>query len=176
MHQNPDSPITRNFRIKERHVIEALLRADLGVPEGVTHVWDRAINGPCSSHKRPDIRWDFGTFVLILEIDEYGHPEFRYPKICENRRTMHIFEDVGGRPLVVLRFNPDAYTAANGEKIPSCFNYHKKLGIPNAPNSKDWKMRIAKVIERLQNWVEYAKTDGAPEKEITMEYLYFDEE
>ena len=41
--------------------------------------------------------------------------------ICENKRTMEIFQDIGCRLCVFIRFNPDSYTTSNGKKIKSPF-------------------------------------------------------
>ncbi len=67
-------------------------------------IFDKKIEGGCS-RRRPDAFIDRLTHSIVLECDEYGHRG--YDEICENKRIMEIFEDLGSRPIVFLRFNPD---------------------------------------------------------------------
>ena len=43
----------------------------------------------------------------IVEIDENQHIE--YDCSCENKRIMELSQDVGHRPIIFIRFNPDDY-------------------------------------------------------------------
>jgi hypothetical protein len=61
---------------------------------------------------------DFGSHVVVVEIDEHKHEQ--YECSCENKRMMAISRDFDHRPLVFLRFNPDAYLF-RGIKHTSCF-------------------------------------------------------
>lgn len=65
-------------------------------------IFDSKVQGGCS-RRRPDALIDLLSHSIVLECDEFGHTGYS----CENKRTMEIFEDLGSRPLVVLRFNPD---------------------------------------------------------------------
>jgi len=67
-------------------------------------IFDKKIQGGCSK-RRPDGLIERFTHCLVLECDEFGHSN--YNEICENKRLMEIFEDLGRRPIVFLRFNPD---------------------------------------------------------------------
>jgi hypothetical protein len=51
---------------------------------------------------------------LIIEVDENKHDN--YDCSCENKRIMLISQDLGHRPVVLLRFNPDGYLK-DGKKI-----------------------------------------------------------
>ena len=55
---------------------------------------------------------DLLTHVVIVECDENQHKS--YIPECENRRKMELFRDVGFRPVVFVRFNPDGYRGGNG--------------------------------------------------------------
>jgi hypothetical protein len=66
---------------------------------------------------------DFGSHVVVVEIDEHKHEQ--YECSCENKRMMAISRDFDHRPLVFLRFNPDAYLDLLGIKHTSCFIQNK---------------------------------------------------
>jgi hypothetical protein len=99
----PDNTIVRNYKTKERAVVDFVRSA---YPD-YTWILDKQVEGGCS-RKRPDILLDMGEFVLNIEVDENQHGA--HDCTCENKRLMQIFLDVGSRPLVVIRFNPDTYT------------------------------------------------------------------
>jgi len=61
---------------------------------------------------------DLRDQVLIIEIDENEHTS--YDCSCENKHIMQLSQDVGHRPIVFIRFNPDSYRK-NDTKIPSCW-------------------------------------------------------
>jgi hypothetical protein len=63
--------------------------------------------------------WDSKKNKLILkkvekeiEIDENQH--VAYDCSCENKRIMELSQDVGHRPIVFIRFNPDGYKDHKG--------------------------------------------------------------
>ena len=60
---------------------------------------------------------DFGSHIIVIEIDENIHSN--YNCICENKRLMEISKDLGHRPIVFIRFNPDSYIDKDGKKIKS---------------------------------------------------------
>ena len=105
----PDEKVSRNYKTKEKNVVD-YLRIYYG--NKYDFIEDKIIIGGCS-RRRPDIRIDFGYKVIIIEIDENQHAG--YDSSCENRRLMEISRDIGHRPLVIIRFNPDSYIK-NGEK------------------------------------------------------------
>ena len=49
---------------------------------------------------------DLGYQVVVVEVDENAHVGYS----CENKRLMKLSKDVFHRPIVFIRFNPDAYT------------------------------------------------------------------
>ena len=63
---------------------------------------------------RPDMVWDFGTHIAILEIDENQHKT--YECLCEQSRMVNITQDFGSLPVVWVRFNPDMFVDNNGVK------------------------------------------------------------
>ena len=63
---------------------------------------------------------------MIIECDENAH---KYAdEICENKRTMQIFEDLAKRPIVIIRFNPDKYKK-DDKVIRGCFKFDDKNNI-----------------------------------------------
>ena len=57
------------------------------------------------SKKRPDIYFDLLKHCLIVEIDEYQHNT--YHDSCECARINEIVNGIGGKSIILLRYNPD---------------------------------------------------------------------
>ena len=116
---------------------------------------------PCSK-KRPDLFNDRFSHTIIVEIDENQH--FAYDEICENKRLMELYQDLAHRPMVVIRFNPDSYTAVHEgvkRKMKSCFTEDLK------PTSELDK-RVAVLAQAVRDaW------DTVPERALTLERLFF---
>ena len=126
VYQNPDHDVSKKYKAKEHCVVDFLKEQ---LPTEMI-VCDKQIDGGCS-RRRPDIFIDKLTHSVIVEIDENQHES--YDCTCENRRLMELFEDLGRRPLVMIRFNPDGYIDKNSKEVKSCFSYRKPLGVPYIP-------------------------------------------
>jgi hypothetical protein len=124
----------------------------------VTMVFDKRVEEGCSA-RRPDVRIDFGTHTVLVECDENQHRGYS----CENKRMMELFLDCGGRPLVVLRLNPDAYESG-GERHPGCFR-PTKAGL--TVDEAEWTRRMETVVDRIRYH------QSIPEKEVTVEEFYY---
>jgi hypothetical protein len=120
--------------------------------ENFTWVTDRTVQDGCSK-RRPDLLLDMGTHIIIVEIDENKHSS--YECSCENKRLMQLSLDLGHRPIVFIRFNPDGYINAEGMKISSCWRLNK-LGVMTIVKTKqdEWEHRIACLKEQIQYWME----------------------
>jgi len=57
------------------------------------------------SKKRPDIYFELPTHCIIVEIDENQHNS--YEDSCECARINEIVNGIGGRPVIIIRYNPD---------------------------------------------------------------------
>jgi len=57
------------------------------------------------SKKRPDIYYELNKHCVIVEIDEYQHK--KYSDICECARINEIVNGIGGKSVILIRFNPD---------------------------------------------------------------------
>ena len=90
---------------------------------------------------------------------------------------MQLFLDVGSRPLVVVRLNPDAYTAHDGTRHRGCFAFagpHKAQLVVR--DKDDWSRRseaLAVAVARHTAAAAAAAT-AVPDKELTIERLFFD--
>ncbi len=64
------------------------------------------------SLKRPDVYFDLATHCIIVEIDEHQHNSRE--DICECARLNEIVNGIGGRPVIIIRYNP--YIVRNNGK------------------------------------------------------------
>ena len=149
MHIFPDKPISRNYKSKERAVVDFI---KFKFPNQ-TWIWNKSIQGGCSS-RQPDLLCDLGYQVIIIEIDENQHEI--YSCNCENKRLMLLSQDVGHRPLIVIRFNPDEYINQEGDLIPSCWTIENKTKIlrVSSHNSQHWKNRLEVLQQHIDYWLD----------------------
>lgn len=141
----PDKPVSRGYQTKERAVTCFLKDA---FPT-VTWTCDRRVTDGCSA-RRPDMLCDLGDQVLIVEIDEHQHASYS----CENKRMMQLSTDVGHRPIVFIRFNPDDYVDADGLKHTSCFGIDKQ-GVTTVKKCKllEWEQRLSTLRGTVGHWM-----------------------
>lgn len=160
----PDDPIIKNYKTKEREVGNYIRKEFDDIDAYIT--FDKTVG---SSKKRPDICFKLKScnHVVIIEIDEDCHST--YDVTCENKRICEIYQDLGFKKVVFIRFNPDTYTDESGKKIKSPWNY-SKTGILSIKNKSDWSRRLEKLKEQVSYWF---KTK--PKKAITIEHLFFNE-
>jgi hypothetical protein len=162
VHLHPDNTIVKRYKTKESLVVECVKNAF----PNETMVFDKKVEGGCSRY-RPDIFLDCLTHSIVIEVDENQHNS--YDCSCENKRMMAIFQDLGQRPLVFIRFNPDDYIDDQGKNVKSCFKYMSKIGLPSVNKEKEWKARLDVLICRIEHHV-----SNVPQQELTVEHLYYD--
>ena len=165
IHLFPEKPVARNYKTKERTVVEFVLK------EFPQYPWinDKQIQGGCSK-RRPDLLMDFGYQLIIIEIDENQHTRNTYGDCsCENKRMMLLWEDGGKRPIVFIRFNPDDYLD-KGKNITSCFGVDKN-GVCSVKKTKqkEWTYRLNILRENIQYW-----SENKSEKTIEIIQLFYD--
>jgi very-short-patch-repair endonuclease len=161
MYTFPDIPVSRNYKVKERHIHEHL--------ESIykdQFTYNKQISNGCS-RRIPDWFFECYTHSVIVECDEEQHEA--YDTACDNKRTMEIFQDLGNRPIVFIRFNPDKYTDRNNKKHVSSFKYHKISGVPIIRNDTEWNQRLETLTKTIDHHVR-----NIPNKEITNVKLFFD--
>jgi len=161
----PDKPVSRNYKTKEFAVVEY-------VKTNFPHVsWsaDKIINGGCSK-RRPDLLLDLGYQIVIIEVDENQHTD--YDCSCENKRIMELSQDLGHRPLVFIRFNPDDYEK-NETNITSCWGQDGH-GICVVKKSKksEWVQRLNALKEQINYWINPINTTN---KTIETIQLFYDD-
>ena len=164
IHMFPDKPVARNYKNKEASVSE-YIKSKYSQFEWIT---DKKVQDGCS-RRRPDLLLDLGYQVIIIEIDENQH--IRYDSTCENKRTMELSQDVGHRPIVFIRFNPDDYMNG-GNKITSCWGLTKQ-GICTVKKTKniEWEERLNALSTQIDYWIdENNKTD----KTVEIVQLFYD--
>ncbi len=159
----PDNTIVKNYKTKERTVAD-FIKDNFS---SYDLIFDKKIFEGCSK-RRPDILFDLGYQIIIIEIDENQH--IRYDCSCENKRLMEISKDVGHRPIIFIRFNPDSYYDINNIKIPSCWSITEKRGLLKISNKIMWNNRLNSLKEQIKYWIEN-KTD----KTIEVIELFFNQ-
>jgi hypothetical protein len=86
---------------KESAVVQHLRRA---VHMKFTHDSSEMLQG-CSK-RRPDIFYELPRHCVIVEVDEHQHRN--YADSCECARINDIVNGIGGRSVILIRYNPDA--------------------------------------------------------------------
>jgi hypothetical protein len=159
----PEKPITINYKTKESAVVQYILK------EFPNCSWtaDRRVENGCSK-RRPDLIIDLGYQVIIIEIDEDGHKD--YDCSCENKRIMELSRDVGHRPIVFIRFNPDGYERY-GKKITSSWGINEKgLCSIKKNKEKEWSSRLLTLKSQVQYWLE---TNNKTNKTVEVIQLFY---
>jgi|LakMenEpi03Aug12_release.lakeMendotaPanAssembly.Ray.scaffolds.fasta_scaffold375266_1 hypothetical protein len=167
----PNHEKARHYKRKEHYLQDEIRR--LEDEYKIDIIYDKIIENACSRRK-PDIFIDLLLFTLIVECDENQHKN--YDEECENKRTMEIFQDLGDRPVVFIRFNPDGYIDENGDRVKGCFtdlldtNKKKYYDI----DKDEWNSRIEILLDRIIHYIDMSHKGEYPEKEITIERIYYD--
>jgi len=164
IHLFPDKPVTRNYKTKEKNIVDTIMQSFANV----SWIADKRVQDGCS-RRRPDLFLDLGYQIIIIEIDENQHTE--YDCSCENKRLMEISQDVGHRPIVFIRFNPDQYIDKNGIKIKSCWITNKLTGLLYIPKPKidEWAFRVNALKLQIQYWI-----DNKTDKTVEIIQLFYD--
>jgi EsV-1-7 cysteine-rich motif len=155
---NPDDPRIRNYKTKEQAFMSPLQGK---YPEMIL---DRIVIGGCSK-RRPDGLLRFSTHSVVIEIDEDQH--VGYESICDNKRTMELFQDLGNRPIVFVRLNPDSYKLAE-KRIKGVFSVSK--GGTMTQNKKEFSRRYDSLLEAVKSAI-----STVPTKTVSSVKLYYSE-
>ena len=165
MYLFPDKPVSRNYKTKEYSVVEYV---NTKFPN-YDWVKDKIVNGGCSK-RRPDLLLDLGYQVIIVEVDENQHTD--YDCSCENKRIMEISQDMGHRPIIFIRFNPDDYIQ-NGTKISSCWGQTKNgICVVKKPKSDEWSKRLNVLENHINYWINPENTTN---KTVEIIQLFYDD-
>ena len=139
--------MSKNYKTKEKEVVDIIKKEY----PNFTWIHDKKIEDGCSK-RRPDLLLDLALHIIIVEIDENAHSN--YDSTCENKRLMEISQDVGHRPIVFIRFNPDSYTNKDGNKVSSCWKVNRTTGLLMLDKKKEneWNNRTSVLIEEIKYW------------------------
>lgn len=164
IHLFPEKPVTRNYKTKEKHITDDIKE------NYKQYNWtcDKTISGGCSK-RRPDMFLELDNQCIIIEIDENQHID--YDCTCENKRIMELSQDVGHKPIVFIRFNPDDYL--DGENnITSCWIIGKD-GICRIKKNKvkEWDNRMSILKEHINYWIQPENTTN---KTVEIIQLFYD--
>lgn len=165
IHLFPDEPITKNYKTKEKTVVDFVIKE---FPD-FDWISDKKVKEGCSK-RRPDLLLDLGYQIVIIEIDENQHNN--YDSLCENKRLMEISQDLGHRPIVFIRFNPDDYINESNEKIKSCWSITRNTGICIIKNKKEWTNRLEKLKEKIQY---FCMEENKTEKTLEIIHIFYNE-
>jgi hypothetical protein len=162
IHYCPEIQVSRNFKTKENDVVQRVLEK---YPD-FNWIADKKIQDGCSK-RRPDLLLDFGSHVIIVEVDENKHTT--YDCSCQNKRLMEISQDIGHKPVVFIRFNPDAYVNQEGKKLTSCWRING-YGVLDISKSKqdEWLTRIDMLLQQLEYWI-----NNIPHKTVEIVELFY---
>ena len=149
----------RNIKTKENGVVEHIKKTF----PAFDWIHDKRVQDGCSK-KRPDLLLDLGSHIIIVEIDENRHST--YPESCEAKRIQTIAEDTGFRPIVFIRFNPDAYKTEDGKRITSCWKISR--GVCVISKVGEWKMRLDTLVKSIKQWCE-----TGVDVPVTIDELFF---
>jgi hypothetical protein len=158
----PNKPVARNYKTKEYAVVEFVKNK---FPE-LNWIADKIINGGCSK-KRPDLLLDLLYQIIIVEIDENQHID--YDCSCENKRIMELSQDLGHRPIIFIRFNPDDYED-NGKNITSCWGQNKNgICVIKKTKKDEWNNRLTILENQINYWIQ-----NTTNKTVEIIQLFYD--
>jgi hypothetical protein len=109
------------------------------------------------SRRRPDLLYDFGTFAVVVEIDEHSHalgydPSCELAKVCDQNEAIRISKGDPDFAVFTIRVNPDAYDRA-------------------VVRRSDRAARVAECIIRIKNAV--AANNGARWSNLPCPEIYY---
>ena len=165
IHNFPNKHVAKNYKTKEFSVVEFV---KLWFPN-FTWFADKQVKDGCSS-KRPDLLLDLGYQIIIVEVDENQHN--KYDCSCENKRLMELSQDLGHRPIIFIRFNPDDYININNERVRSCWSITKITGIIKIEYKKEWNNRLECLKEQINYWTQ---PENKTNKTLEIIQLFYDQ-
>jgi len=98
-----------------------------------------------------DLRIQTPSLIIDTELDEHQHKHISYDTPLQRMRSDLIYQasQSSGKQYILLRFNPDAFTAKNGDRFRSCFT-QKPGARADISDKVQWDMRISYFKSRLE--------------------------
>jgi hypothetical protein len=102
------------------------------------------------SKKRPDIYFELDKHSIIVEIDENQHNS--YEDKCECARINEIVNGIGGKSVIIIRYNPDVVKNKNKViEIKQSDRIELLVKIIKEELVKDYESFIVKIIQIYYN-------------------------
>jgi len=100
--------------------------------------------------KRPDIYYELNKHCVIVEVDENQHNT--YEDVCECSRLNEIVNGIGGKSVIIIRYNTDAIKC-KGKKVKISNSGRIDLLIKTIKKelTKEYKKFIVKIIQICYN-------------------------
>lgn len=127
---------------------------------------DKIINNG-HSRKRPDGIIKLKNFSIIIECDENQHKS--YVQIHDDKRIQEIYDDLGLKSLVIIRFNPDSYKVGK-IKYNSIFKYNKETKLIEINNEELFNKRMDQIIKYVNKYLIKSEIDS----KFKFHKLYYD--
>jgi hypothetical protein len=160
----PDKQLSRNYKTKEYSVVDFVKNKY----PNLNWISDKKISNGFSK-RRPDLLLDLVYQIIIIEIDENQHID--YDCSCENKRIMELSQDVGHRPIIFIRFNPDDYKF-NNVNITSCWSQNNKgICVVKKSKEKEWNERLKSLENQINYWI---NPNNKTNKTIETIQLFYD--
>jgi hypothetical protein len=124
---------------------------------------NKMLNG-CSK-KRPDVYFELNKHCVIVEIDEYQHKT--YEDKCECARLNEIVNGIGGKSVIIIRFNPDKIKNNKTTiDIPQKDRIDLLIKIVKEELTKDYENFVVKIIQLFYD-DDYIKYEPIKKEDIT---------
>jgi hypothetical protein len=102
---------------------------------------DTRLNGNVCLKYRPDGMWASNNTVIHWECDEKQHSGTNYS--CDERRISDLYDEFPGKQYIVVRVNPDSYSAPSGTVKPKQVERKKLMTqVMKACLTKTWETKI----------------------------------
>jgi hypothetical protein len=117
------------------------------------------------SKKRPDVFFELNKHCVIVEIDENQHKS--YNDLCECSRLNEIVNGIGGKSVIIIRFNPDV-TKHKGVKLNLILSNKIDLLVKTIKEElvKNYETFIVKIIQLYYD-DDYVNYKNIKEEDIT---------
>ena len=160
------NPLNRGF--KEKVIVEDLNQFLIS-EHGITMITNKQIEGG-SSKRRPDILISREDYCIIVEIDERQHRSYsNYSNENNQQRVIDLINDLQGRKMVLIRFNPDSYKDATKITRKSLFSKTRGDRLYQIGCSKKYEERMNLLKHILTHYL-----SNPPEKPFIEHKLYYD--
>jgi very-short-patch-repair endonuclease len=117
------------------------------------------------SKKRPDIYFELDKHSVIVEVDENQHN--KYENSCECARINEIVNGIGGKSVIIIRYNPDVVRNKNKVlTIKQCDRIELLVKTIKEELTKEYDEFIVKIIQLYYN-DDYEEYKNVKEENIT---------